>query len=153
MQTGLLHLHNLLRWVILILLLLSLVKAFRAKTQPESITGGKQPLWLFTLIAAHITLLLGLYQWGWGRYGLFTTTVPEGTSVMKDSFFRFYWVEHPVGMILGILCITLAYRYSKQAAYSKTFSFFLVALILILLSIPWPFRGDIIGRPWFPGGH
>jgi hypothetical protein len=26
-------------------------------------------------------------------------------------------------------------------------------LILILLSIPWPFRGDIIGRPWFPGGH
>ena len=72
---------------------------------------------------------------------------------MKDAFYRFFWVEHPVGMILAILCITLGFRFSKQSAYSKTFSYFLVALILIMLSIPWPFRGEIIGRPLFPGGH
>jgi len=153
MQIGLLHLHNLLRWVILILLLLSLVKAFRAKAQPDSFPAGKQPIWLFTLIASHLTLLLGLYQWGWGRFGFFTTSLPEGTSVMKNAFYRFYWVEHPVGMILAILFVTLAYRYGKQAAYSKTFTYFLIALILILLSIPWPFRAEEIARPLFPGGH
>lgn len=153
MQIGLLHLHNLLRWVILLLLLFSLVKAFRAKAQPDSFPGGKQPIWLFTLIASHLTLLLGLYQWGWGRFGFFTTSLPEGTSVMKNAFYRFYWVEHPVGMILAILFVTLAYRYGKQAAYSKTFMYFLISMILILLSIPWPFRAEEIARPLFPGGH
>jgi hypothetical protein len=49
--------------------------------------------------------------------------------------------------------VTLAYRYGKQAAYSKTFTYFLIALILILLSIPWPFRAEEIARPLFPGGH
>ena len=152
MQTGLLHLHNLLRWIILILLLLSIFKAYSAKNNPASVPAGKQPIWLFTLISAHITLLLGLYQWGWGRYGFFTTTLPEGTRAMKDTFYRFYWLEHPLGMIIGILCITLAYSFGKKAAYAKTFTYFLVALIAILVSIPWPFR-EIIGRPWFPGGH
>lgn len=152
MQTGLLHLHNLLRWVILILLVVSIIKAYQAKSNPDLFPAGKKPIWLFTLIASHITLLLGLYQWGWGRYGYFTTTLPEGTSIMKDTFYRFYLVEHPVGMILAIILITLAYGAGKKANYSKTFRFFLIALIIILLSIPWPFR-EIIGRSLFPGGH
>lgn len=152
MQTGLLHLHNLLRWVILILLVVSIIKAYQAKSHPYIFPAGKKPIWLFTLIASHITLLLGLYQWGWGRYGYFTPSLPKGTSIMKDTFYRFYLVEHPVGMILAISLITMAYCAGKHANYSKTFRLFLIALIIILLSIPWPFR-EIIGRSLFPGGH
>ena len=152
MQTGLLHLHNLLRWVILILLLLSIVKAYQAKSNPDLYPAGKQPIWLFTLIAAHITLLLGLYQWGWGRYGFFTTELPEGISVMKDKFLRFYWVEHPITMILAILLITLAYGAGKRGDFKRVFWFFLLSLIIILVNIPWPFR-ETVGRALLPGGH
>ena len=155
MQTGLVHLHNFLRWVILILLLLSIAKAYSGWQGKKVFGASDKKLWLFTLISAHITLLLGLYQVTFGRFGMFSTTLPEGTSMMKDTFFRFYWVEHPVGMILAIVLITLGYGMAKKAVsdevkYKKAFYYFLIALILILASIPWPFR-EIIGRPWFPG--
>jgi hypothetical protein len=91
METGLLHLHNVLRWVVLLLLLLSIIQAF---SQKESVKSTS----LFLMIAAHTMLLIGLYQILGGRYSW--GNVPEGVSVMKDSFYRFYLVEHPVLIIL-----------------------------------------------------
>ncbi len=154
MQTGLLHLHNFLRWIILILLLVSLVKAYSGWQSKRSITQGDKKVWLFTMITAHITLLLGLYQVALGRFGIFNTQLPEGSSAMKDSFYRFYWVEHPVGMIIAIVLITLGYGMAKKQVpdtvkFRKAFYFFLLAFIVIMLSIPWPFRA-IIGRPLMP---
>lgn len=154
MQTGLLHLHNFLRWVILILLVVSIVKAYSGWQSKKTFAAGDKKVWLFTMISGHITLLLGLYQWAFGRFGIFTTTLPEGTSVMKDSFYRFFWVEHPFGMIVAIILMTLGHGMAKKAVpdevkYKKAFYYFLVALIVIAISIPWPFRG-IVGRPLMP---
>lgn len=155
MQTGLLHLHNFLRWVILGLLLLSILQAFIGFTGKKVFKASDKKTWLFTMIAAHITLLLGLYQVAFGRYGFFSTTLPEGVSIMKDKFYRFYLVEHPVMMILAIVFITLGYGMSKKGVpdevkYKKAFTFFVIALLLILAGIPWQFR-EIVGRPYFPG--
>lgn len=154
METGLLHLHNLLRWIILILLLLSIVKAYSGWQGKKTLSSGDKKLWLFTMISAHITLLIGLYQVAFGRFGFVTTSLPEGTSLMKDTFYRFFWIEHPVGMIAAIVCITLGRGMAKKTVsdevkYKKAFYFFLVALILILVTIPWPFR-EIVGRPLMP---
>jgi hypothetical protein len=155
MDTGLLHLHNLLRWVILILLLISIAKAFSGWQQKKTFSAGDKRVWLFTLNSAHITLLVGLYQWLWGRYGLLTTELPEGESVMKNKFFRFFWVEHPTFMILAIIMITLGHGMAKKPVqdivkYKRAFWFFVIALLMILVAVPWPFRADI-ARPWFPG--
>ncbi len=155
MQTGLIHLHNFLRWVILILLVISILKAYSGWQGRKVFSPGDKKIWLFTMISAHTTLLLGLYQVALGRYGIFSTTLPAGTSVMKDKFFRFFWVEHPAGMILAIILITLGYGMSKKSVsdevkYKKAFYYFLIALIVILATIPWPFR-EIVGRPIFPG--
>jgi hypothetical protein len=155
MQTGMVHLHNFLRWVILILLLVSIIKAYTGWQGKKTFAASDKKIWLFTMISAHITLLLGLYQILLGRYGVFTTTLPEGTSAMKDKFFRFFWVEHPLGMIIAIILITLGHGMAKKAVsdelkYKKAFYYFLIALIVLFASIPWPFR-EIVGRPWFPG--
>lgn len=155
MQTGLLHLHNLLRWVILILLLISIYKAYAGWSGKKAFQPADKKVWLFTMIVSHITLLLGLYQVAMGRYGIFTTDLPEGTSVMKDKFYRFFWIEHPTTMILAIILITVAHGLSKKSIsdeekYQKAFYFFLIALVLILAGIPWPFR-EIVGRSYFPG--
>ncbi len=155
MQTGLVHLHNFLRWVILILLVISIAKAYVGWTGKKAFSAADKKVWLFTMISAHTTLLLGLYQVAFGRYGFLSGALPEGTSFMKDKFFRFYWVEHPVGMLIAIVLITLGHGMAKKAVsdevkYKKAFYYFLIALIVILASIPWPFR-DIVGRPWFPG--
>lgn len=155
MDTGLLHLHNLLRWVILILLLVSIVKAYSGWQSKKAFSSGDRKVWLFTLIAAHTTLLVGLYLWLWGRYGMLKVSLPEGTSIMKDKFFRFFWVEHPMFMILSVVMITLGYGMAKKAVpdevkYKRAFWFFIIALLMILVAVPWPFRAGI-ARPWFPG--
>ena len=155
MQTGLVHLHNLLRWIVLVLLVISIVKSYSGWKNKKVFTPGDKKIWLFTMIAAHTTLLIGLYQWLAGRYGMLTTSLPEGTSVMKEKFYRFFWVEHPVGMIIGIVLITLAHGLSKKnmsdtEKFRKAFWLFTIALVVILVTIPWPFR-EVVGRPIFPG--
>ncbi|GAC1438418.1 MAG: hypothetical protein NVSMB63_01930 [Sediminibacterium sp.] len=137
--------------MILVLLLVSLIKAYSGWMGKKVFASGDKKIWLFTMISAHITLLLGLYQVAFGRYGIFTAGLPAGTSVMKDKFYRFFWIEHPFTMVLAIVCITLAHGMAKKAVndevkYKKAFWYFLIALLLILAGIPWPFR-EIIGRP------
>ena len=156
METGLLHLHNLLRWIVLILLLLSIYRSYTGNSRKRTFTAGDKKTWLFTMISAHITLLLGLYQWLIGRYGLLSYVKPEGSSMMKDPFLRFFQVEHPISMLCAIVFITLGYGMSKKQVddatkYKKALRYFVLALILILAAVPWPFRGDVIGRPLFPG--
>lgn len=142
-----LHLHSLLRWVILLLLLVGLFQAFSKK---ESIKSTS--LWL--MIAAHTMLLIGLYQWIAGRYGILKGLPENVPSLMKDSFYRFYWVEHPLLMLVSIILITLARGKAKTLNYKNTGWLLLIALIFILVAVPWPFR-DVatIGadRNWFPG--
>jgi hypothetical protein len=155
MQTGLLHLHNLLRWVILLLLIWSILKAYAGWKGNKPFNPADKKTWLFTMIAGHITLMLGIFQVLWGRYGILTYKLPEGTSIMKDKFLRFFIVEHPVLMIASIIFITLGHGMAKKTVsdeikYKKAFIYFLLAFILIMVSVPWPFRG-IVGRPYFPG--
>ena len=149
------HLHSILRWIILILLVLSIVKSYSGWKGKKQFSDGDRKTWLFTMIAAHITLVLGLYQWLAGRIGMITTTLPEGMSFMKEKTYRFFWLEHPLMMIISIILITLGYGMAKkpvsdETKYKKAFLYFLIALIFILIAIPWPSR-DMIGRPLFPG--
>lgn len=158
MQLGLVHLHNLLRWVILILLITAIVKTYvGSKKGNVVLLSTDKKIGLFTLISSHITLLIGLYQLFLGRFGILVTELPEGESFMKNRFFRFYWLEHPLLTILSVICITAAYSQLKKhkpdvQKYSIAFKLYLVALALLLLAIPWPFRADI-GRGLLPGMH
>ena len=143
MYNGLLHLHNVLRWIILILLLITLIQAF-AKSQGIK----KSSLWL--LITAHLTLVLGISQWMMGDVGLKLIQSSGFGAVMKDAASRFFAVEHFAGMLVGIIFITIARGKAKVLNYKSAFWLYLIALVVILVTIPWPFR-EGIGRPWFPG--
>jgi hypothetical protein len=60
-------------------------------------------------------------------------------------------------MLLAIIFIHLGYSYGKKSVpdsqkHKRILLFFGLALLIILISIPWPFRhpvGD--NRHWFPG--
>ncbi|MBC7903273.1 MAG: hypothetical protein H7Y27_07605 [Gemmatimonadaceae bacterium] len=147
MYNGLLHLHNILRWVVLILLLVSMFQAFAAK---NSSAGGLRKTSLFLLISAHIQFLIGLYQWFAGEFGLNLIQDSGMAVVMKNSALRFWAVEHIVGMLIAIILITIARGKVKRSAFGAAAWLYVIALILILASVPWPFR-DGVARPWFPG--
>jgi len=153
MYTGLLHLHSFLRWIILLLAIIAIYRSYTGMTAGKPFTAGDKKTGLFLMIAAHTTLLIGLYQWIVGPWGLKNIENMGMGAAMKDPVARFYGVEHLTGMIIAIVLITIGRGVSKKsipdrAKHKKTFWFFLVALLIILVSIPWPFRVGI-ARPWF----
>ncbi|MEP6466255.1 MAG: hypothetical protein ABJB05_08115 [Parafilimonas sp.] len=152
MYNFLLGVHNLLRWVILFLLLVNLIRHFAAINRPFVSIDKKLGLWL--MICAHIQLLTGLYQWFTGAYGMQTINNNGMAQVMQNSTERFYAVEHTVSMIIAIILITIARGiYRKQLTDAKKHRrcilLYIIALLIILAMIPWPGM-DSIGRSLIP---
>ncbi len=150
MFSALLQVHSILRWVILILLVLSILQSLIGWLKNRELREGDAKLWLFTMISAHTTLLIGLILLLFGRYGILSSGLPEGVELMKDKFYRFFWVEHPVGMLIATLLITLGRgvvrkQITDPLKYKRAFWFFLIALVVILATVPWPGR-EIVGR-------
>jgi hypothetical protein len=131
MKTGMLYLHHYLPYLFLLVLLISIVRAYLGKIQNPK----KDKLLLVTLILAHIQLLVGFYL-------LFPFPELEMSVIMKDSILRFKFIEHPSIMVLAVALITIAKIKSKKIedvvkANKTIFSYFLVALVLIALRTPW----------------
>jgi hypothetical protein len=150
MFAVLLQVHSILRWVILLLLLLSIIQSFIGWLKNRELREGDTKLWLFTMISAHTTLLIGLILLFFGRFGILSSGLPEGVELMKDKFYRFFWVEHPTGMLVATILITLGRGVVKKQItdplkYKRAFWYFLVALVIILATVPWPGR-EIVGR-------
>lgn len=142
--------HSALRWVALVLLVLVVVKSFQGSRGNAPFTEGQRKLGLFTMIALHLQLVLGLMLYmmrGWiGMLG------QEGT--MSNSYTRFFAMEHATLMVVAIVLGTLGYSLSKRAAddaakHKKQALFFGLCLLLILLGIPWPFRPGFEQVGWF----
>lgn len=150
MYNGLLHLHNFLRWVILVLILIAIFRHLSGMSSKRPVNAGDKKVDLFLMIAAHITLLIGLYQWFAGEFGLKMIQSAGMGELMKNGAARKIAVEHPVGMILAIVLITIGRgavkRATTPAVHKKAFWCFLIALIVMLATIPW-------SRPLFPGMH
>lgn len=154
MYTGLLHLHNLMRWIILILLIIAVFRHLTAMNAKRPVNAADKKIDLFLMISAHITLVIGIYQWIAGPWGLQNILNSGMGEVMKNSAFRFWAVEHITGMLIAIVLITIGRSAVKKASdasvHKKAFWFFLIALVVVIASVPWPFR-EAIARPLFPG--
>jgi len=73
---------------------------------------------------------------------------------MKDPYNRFFAVEHLAGMLIAIILIHIGKAQGKRpigdkAKHRRTMIFYLVALLIILASIPWPFREIFHMRGWY----
>src|SRR5687768_3061236 len=103
----LLPVHNLLRWVILILLLIAIFSAASGMNSSKPFSKTDKSIGLFLVIAAHTNLLIGLYQWFVGDWGLNVISAQGFGDVMKNPIYRFWAVEHLAGMLIAIILITI----------------------------------------------
>lgn len=155
MYQGLLHLHNFGRWVVIILLLIAIFKSVSGLSDNKPFTSGDKKTGLFLMISAHIMLLIGLYQWFAGP-GLGSIQELGMKGAMQNNVARFWAVEHTAGMLIGIILITIGRGSAKKnisdkAKHRRSFWFYFIAFIVIVASVPWPFRE--VARPLFPGMH
>ncbi len=142
----LVHAHSGLRWVVLLLLIAAIFKALIKWRSNAPFTEGDRKLNLFTMISAHVQFLLGLVLF------FISPKVNLSGLDMKNPIERFFTMEHSVMMILAIVLITLGYTKSKKAVeenkkFKTAFTYFLIALLVLIAGIPWPFRN--LGAGWF----
>lgn len=150
MQNLVLSLHNIFRWLILLFALLTIIGSVSGMGGKKQFTANNKRVALFLLISCDIQLLLGLFLYfanGW------FAQLTSGASVMANNALRFFTVEHDMAMIIAIILIHIGYSTTKkdipdQSKFKRLFWFTLIALIIILASIPWPFR-EAIARPLF----
>lgn len=155
MITGFSHLHNVLRWVVLILLIWAIVKGIMAWTSGKKYDPKDRKPFLFTLIASHVQLVLGLVLYLVGPWRDVVANQLLETEALA-RFERFWKMEHITLMLLAIVLITLGHsRLKKDGPDTKRYRsatiMFIVALLMILAAIPWPFWGEPVARGLFPG--
>lgn len=145
MYNMLVRSHSGLRYLVLFFLLAAIFTAWQSWSKKEAYPQGKMPL--LGLIFTHIQLLLGLALY------FISPKVQHVSGVMKDTMLRFYTVEHISLMLIAIVLITMGYSKAKRKApaaegHKTLFTYYLIGLILILVSIPWPFR-EALGAAWY----
>lgn len=143
--------HSLLRWLLLAVLIYVVIASIIGWKQNKPYTKGHGKLVFYTVLLTHLQLIIGFVLYFMNSWHLRLANMGE---TMGDSFSRFFAVEHLLGMLIAIVLITIGSARSKKVAedagkYKVVALLFGIALLLILLSIPWPFREIGMGRGWF----
>ena len=146
MYNALVHTHSGLRWLVLIFLILALVKGISGWRGNKEYTEQDRKMALFAMTFVHIQFLIGLWLY------FISPKVSFVEGFMKDAIYRFFSVEHLAGMVIALVLITIGYSSAKRAGtalakHKKIAIWYGIGLLLILASIPWPFRG--VGGAWF----
>jgi hypothetical protein len=147
-----LHVHSVGRWIVLVLLLFAIINSLLAGNRPYIRSDNR--LGLLLTIFADLMLLVGIYLYFVGPFGYGLISEKGMGTVMKDPNSRFFAVEHLAGMLIAIVLIHIGKAQGKRpigdkAKHRRTMIFYLVALLIILASIPWPFREIFQTRGWF----
>lgn len=145
MYTALKHLHSGWRYVVLLLIVLAVISAFTGWLGKKNYTAANRKLNLFTLISAHIQLLVGLVLY-------FVSPLPDPGNMgaaMKNAVVRYWTVEHLLMMIIAVVLITIGHSRSKKLAEAvnkhKTIAiFYTLAILVVLFALNNPTKGVTI---------
>ena len=112
--------HSLCAYVVLAMLTVAVINALIGFFAKKSFLEKDLRISLFTLIMAHIQLLLGVILW------LVTPKLlafEEGMrSVMKDPLFRKLLVEHPLTILIAVTLITIGWsKHKKEQTAQRKF--------------------------------
>lgn len=141
MYTGFLHLHDTLRWLVLLGLVVTLVKYLNGWLGKKAWTKTDNLLGIIFVSLMDLQVLSGLILY----FFLSPVTkmaLSDFGAAMKDQGLRFYAVEHFTMMLVALALIHIGRAKSKKAGTDlkkfKTASiFFLISLVIITIAIPW----------------
>jgi hypothetical protein len=131
-------------------MLVSIIKAAMSTSGNTPYTPSDRKRTLFTMIAAHLQLVIGVLLYvtrGWSQQ------FSNMADAMKNTYVRYWTVEHLSMMIIAIVFITIGNIRSKKmdtdgGKYKQILIWFGLALLVIIAAMPWPFRAEI-ARGWF----
>ena len=144
--------HSILRWLLLLAAFWALSRVWSGLIGRKVWTKQDKVAGLVFTTLLNVQFLIGLILYIISPYisGLRSNMAAS----MKDPVARFFLVEHPFAMIIAVIVAQIGFSVSKRAPedrskFLKAAIFYTIAVILILVAIPWPFLKH--GRPIFPG--
>jgi hypothetical protein len=147
MYIGLLHLHNVGRWLVLVTAVVAIVIAVLGLVRAAPWGRGAKLSGLAYMITMDAQLLIGLVLYGISP--LVRAAMGDMSLAMADTQLRFFLVEHFLLMVGAVVLVHVGYASSKRAvtakaAYARASIFYALGLVAVLAGIPW-------WRPLFPG--
>lgn len=141
MYTGLLHTHNLFRWLVLIALLAAIVLAIAGWSGRKNWTKKDNIAGLLATIFVDVQLLIGLILYFFVS-PITKSALADFGGAMKNPDLRFYAVEHVLLMVVALVFVHVGRSRSKKAVvnarkHKAAAIWYGIALILILAGIPW----------------
>lgn len=151
MYPYVLFFHSVWRWFVLVALMAAIFRGYKGWLKSEPFTKADDTLRHMTATVVHIQLILGLLLYGisplirffWANYH----------EAVHERDIRFFGMEHSLMMLVSVVLVTIGSMKAKRKATDqgkfKTMAIWYgVALLVILVNIPWPFS-PLVSRPWF----
>ena len=150
MYTIVLVLHSYLRWPLLLLFVILLVRSLsgwiRAAQWRPADTGLLRAATNLLALQFLVGLLLYVALSPWTRVAF-----EDIGAAMRDSQLRYYLVEHSLLMAVAVTFMSIATGRIRRAAAERRFRATVVTVLITVLlvgaAIPWP--GTQAGRPLF----
>lgn len=141
LYTSLLAAHSAIRWLVLISLLYAICRGFRGRLSNGQFTRADNAAKNIASMIVRVQFVIGILLYIVSpitRY--FITNIKEVAAIPQVAMFG--WM-HPVGMTIGITLVEIGnVRARRVSEDRKRFSamtiFYLIGLIVMLASIPWP---------------
>lgn len=143
MYDILLAIHNIVRWLALLLLIFAVITSFIGWFRKRKWMEIDRKVGTYTTIALDIQLLLGLVLYlFFSEFGLQGITENGFAFVMENSIYRQYAIEHSLLMLLGIIAAHMGSILPRRveeskAKFRRAAIWFTIALVLILAGMPW----------------
>ena len=131
--------HNVLGMIVLFALFLIVLFLLVSFLRKRPFGKSSKIVSLMGLVLAHLQLTFGVILYFLSPLGMNNFSADSMTHTIS----RFYMVEHPIGMILAGLLITLGYRACKkenlnsQSIYKRVLIYYTLGIVIISYLIPW----------------
>jgi len=151
MYTATLLLHSWLRWVVIVLGLLAVVKAITGRSSGRAWSPAEARAGRLFAIALDVQVLLGLLLY-FVFSNLLSVAREDMGRAMASPTIRFWLVEHLTGMLVAVALAHIGSVRVRKAStdavkYGRAALFYGLALLAVLLASPWP--GLPHARPLF----
>lgn len=139
--TIFLYIHSWLRWIILILGLIAIVKAYAGWFGEKPYTKGDNGISAAFMGTLHLNLLVGLILYIF-LSPYVQTAFNDFGAAMGQPEIRFWAVEHILMNIIAVVVAQVGRSKAKKAVdtirkHKLTAIFYTIAFILLLSRIPW----------------
>lgn len=149
MYYTLLILHSAIRWLVLCSLIYAIYTAYKGLFLKETFNPKANAIRHWTATIAHLQLLVGMAVYVQSPIVRSQPFISPDKLLNEQVFFKYIHISL---MILAIVLITIGSAKAKRMKedrekYQTMLWWFIAALVIILIAIPWPFS-PLAERPY-----